>query len=178
MQVLAMTQQRQRSPQAIGQLALRLRSQAPAGKPAAQPSGRASISQAAVDPASPSAAHRHGDHSTIRPHRRRWLRRRLAPILLLLLSLGLNGCLKRISGTYRDSTNVVSLDFQRDGKVYAKIFGVPMVGDYEERGNKIIFKNAEGDIFIDIIDNDTLSMSHPLSSFTGEVQLKRQQGSN
>lgn len=94
--------------------------------------------------------------------------------IMLSLSLALSGCLRRISGTYRDSNNLVSLDFHRDGKVYAKVFGLPMVGDYEEKDNKIIFKNAEGDIFINIIDADTLSMSHPLSSFTGEIQLKRQ----
>ncbi|MEB3354969.1 MAG: hypothetical protein VKM34_12195 [Cyanobacteriota bacterium] len=69
---------------------------------------------------------------------------------------------------------MVSLDFHRDGKVYAKIFGVPMVGDYEEKGDKIIFKSDDGDVFIDIVDNDTLSMSHPLSPFTGEVTLRRQ----
>lgn len=106
--------------------------------------------------------------------RRLGLRRRLTPALVLVaVCLSLSGCLNRISGTYRDSNNAVSLDFHRDGKVYAKVFGVPMVGDYEEKDNKIIFKNADGDMFIDIIDADTLSMSHPLSSFTGEIRLKR-----
>lgn len=104
--------------------------------------------------------------------RPQWIAALLA--VLMAVSLGLGGCLRRISGTYRDSANLVSLDFQGDGKVYAKVFGVPMVGDYEEKGNKIVFKNAEGDMFIDIIDADTLSMSHPLSSFTGEIRLKRQ----
>lgn len=107
-----------------------------------------------------------------RSAQRRVLRLVIFPVLAI--SLALSGCLRRISGTYRDSSNLVSLDFHQDGKVYAKVFGVPMVGDYEEKDNKIIFKGDEGDIFIDIIDSKTLSMSHPLSSFTGEVQLKRQ----
>jgi len=48
------------------------------------------------------------------------------------------------------------------------------VGDFEEKDNKIIIKNKEGDMFIDIIDATTLSMTHPLSAFTGELRLKRQ----
>ncbi|MEB3271051.1 MAG: hypothetical protein VKJ44_05330 [Synechococcus sp.] len=101
--------------------------------------------------------------------------RRLGPlVLVLLLPLLLSGCLRRISGTYKDPASHVSLDFHRDGKVYAKVFGVPIVGDFEEKDNKIIIKNKEGDMFIDIIDATTLSMTHPLSAFTGELRLKRQ----
>ena len=108
------------------------------------------------------------------PGRGRPRLRRLGPLLLLLLPLLLSGCLRRISGTYKDPASHVSLDFHRDGKVYAKVFGVSIVGDFEEKDNKIIIKNNEGDMFIDIIDADTLSMTHPLSAFTGELRLKRQ----
>ncbi|MFM7312800.1 MAG: hypothetical protein ACKO0M_06495 [Cyanobium sp.] len=94
--------------------------------------------------------------------------------LLVLLPLLLTGCLRRVSGLYKDPSGQVSLDFHRDGKVYSKVFGVPMVGDYQEKGNKVIFKGDQGDIFIDIVDGNTLSMSHPLSAFTGELRLTRQ----
>ena len=32
------------------------------------------------------------------------------------------------------------------------MMGVPVVSDYQESGNKIIFKGAEGDTFVDIED--------------------------
>ena len=94
--------------------------------------------------------------------------------LTVLLTVVLTGCLRKVSGTYKDATNSVPLEFHGDGKVYAKIFGVPVVGSYEEKDGKIIFKGAEGDVFIDIVDAEILSMSHPLSPLTGELQLKRQ----
>ena len=100
--------------------------------------------------------------------------RRLRLLALLLVPLLLTGCLRRISGTYKDASGQVSLEFHRDGKVYAKVFGVPMVGDFEEKDNKILFKGPRGDLFIDIVDANTLSMSHPLSAFTGELRLIRQ----
>ena len=81
-----------------------------------------------------------------------------------LVPLLLTGCLRRISGTYKDASGQVSLEFHRDGKVYAKVFGVPMVGDFEEKDNKIIFKGPQGEMFIDIVDANTLSMSHPLKT--------------
>jgi hypothetical protein len=99
-------------------------------------------------------------------------RRGFFAAFVLLLLLG--GCLRKVSGTYQDSGNHVSLDFHNDGKVYAKVFGVPVVGSYEEKDNKIIIKQGQGDMLIDIVDSNTLSMSHPLSAVMGELQLKRQ----
>jgi hypothetical protein len=81
------------------------------------------------------------------------------------------GCTRRISGVYKDSTNLILLDFQPDGKVYSRIMGVPLVSDYQERGDKIIF----GDTFVDIIDSNTLSISHPFEELTGSFELKKQQ---
>jgi hypothetical protein len=49
--------------------------------------------------------------------------------------------------------------------------GVPLVSDYQERGDKIIF----GDTFVDIIDSNTLSISHPFEELTGSFELKKQQ---
>jgi hypothetical protein len=49
------------------------------------------------------------------------------------------------------------------------------VADYQERGNKIIFKGPEGDTFVDIVDANTLSIDHPLSQYTGKVELRKEQ---
>ena len=95
-----------------------------------------------------------------------------AATAVCLLLLG--GCMQRISGVYKDSRNIISLDFQSDGKVYTRMIGVPVVSDYEESGNKIIFKGADGDTFVDIIDANTLSIDHPLAEYTGKIELKKQ----
>ena len=95
-----------------------------------------------------------------------------AATAICLLLLG--GCMQRISGIYKDSRNIISLDFQSDGKVYTRMMGVPVVSDYEESGNKIIFKGADGDTFVDIIDANTLSIDHPLAEYTGKIELKKQ----
>ena len=97
----------------------------------------------------------------------------LATTALLLLLAG--GCIRKVSGVYKDSKNIMSLDFQSDGKVYSRIMGVPVVSDYEESGNKIIFKGPEGDTFVDIVDANTLSIDHPFSEYTGRIELKKQQ---
>lgn len=93
-----------------------------------------------------------------------------AALLLLLAS----GCIRRVSGTYKDANNIISLDFQSDGKVYSRIMGVPVVSSYEESGSKIIFKGAEGDTFVDIVDANTLSIDHPLAEYTGRIELKKE----
>lgn len=85
-----------------------------------------------------------------------------------------SGCIRKISGVYKDPNNFMSLDFQPDGKVYSRIMGVPIVSDYQERGNKIIFKGPEGDTFVDIVDKNTLSIDHPLAEYTGRIELKKQ----
>ncbi|WP_255020422.1 hypothetical protein [Cyanobium sp. WKJ7-Wakatipu] len=94
-----------------------------------------------------------------------------AALLLLLAS----GCIRKISGVYKDANNVMSLDFQPDGRVYSRIMGVPVVSNYEESGSKIIFKGPEGDAFVDIVDANTLSIDHPLAEYTGRIELKKQQ---
>ena len=93
-----------------------------------------------------------------------------AALLLLLAS----GCIRKISGVYKDANNIMSLDFQSDGKVYSRIMGIPVVSDYEESGSKIIFKGPEGDTFVDIVDANTLSIDHPLAEYTGRIELKKQ----
>lgn len=98
----------------------------------------------------------------------------LASVAALTLPL-LAGCIRKISGVYKDANNFVTLDFQPDGKVYSRFLGVPVVADYQERGNKIIFKGPEGDSFVDIVDANTLSIDHPLAEYTGKIELKRQQ---
>ena len=95
----------------------------------------------------------------------------VATALSLLL---LGGCFNRVSGVYKDPRSVISLDFQSDGKVYARVMGVPVVSDYQESGNKIIFKGPEGDTFVDIVDANTLSIDHPLAEYTGKIELKKQ----
>jgi len=95
-----------------------------------------------------------------------------AATAVCLLLLG--GCMQRISGVYKDSQNIISLDFQSDGKVYTRMMGVPVVSDYQESGNKIIFKGADGDTFVDIVDANTLSIDHPLAEYTGKIELKKQ----
>lgn len=97
----------------------------------------------------------------------------LATAALLLLLAG--GCIRKVSGVYKDPSNIISLDFQSDGKVYSRMMGMPAVLDYEERGNKIIFKGASGNTFVDIIDANTLSIDHPLSEYTGKIELRRQE---
>lgn len=94
-----------------------------------------------------------------------------ATVVCLLL---LGGCMHRISGVYKDSRNIISLHFQSDGKVYTRMMGVPVVSDYQESGNKIIFKGADGDTFVDIVDANTLSIDHPLAEYTGKIELKKQ----
>ena len=94
-----------------------------------------------------------------------------AALLLLLAS----GCIRKISGVYKDANNIMSLDFQSDGKVYSRIMGIPVVSDYEESGSKIIFNGPEGDTFVDIVDANTLSIDHPLAEYTGRIELKKQQ---
>lgn len=96
----------------------------------------------------------------------------LAAAALVLLITG--GCFRKVSGVYRDPNNIVSLDFQSDGRVYSRIMGIPVVSEYEESGSKIIFKGAEGDTFVDIIDAKTLSTDHPLAEYTGRIELKKQ----
>jgi hypothetical protein len=93
-------------------------------------------------------------------------------VLLLLIT---TSCTRRIAGVYKDSNNLMSLDFQPDGKVYSSIMGVPLVSDYQERGDKIIFEGPEGDTFVDIIDSNTLSINHPFEKLTGRFELKKQQ---
>ena len=95
----------------------------------------------------------------------------VATALSLLL---LGGCFNRVSGVYKDPRSVISLDFQSDGKVYARVMGVPVASDYQESGNKIIFKGPEGDTFVDIVDANTLSIDHPLAEYTGKIELKKQ----
>jgi hypothetical protein len=97
----------------------------------------------------------------------------LTTMALLLLLVG--GCIRKVSGVYKDSNNIISLDFQPDGKVYSRIMGIPVVSDYEESGSKIIFRGAEGDTFVDIVDANTLSIDHPLAEYTGKIELKKQQ---
>ena len=97
----------------------------------------------------------------------------LAASTVVLLLTG--GCIRRISGVYKDSNNFITLDFQPDGKVYSRIMGVPIVADYQEKGSKIIFKGPEGDTFVDIVDANTLSIDHPLAEYTGKIALKKQQ---
>ena len=48
-----------------------------------------------------------------------------AALLLLLAS----GCIRKISGVYKDANNIMSLDFQPDGRVYSRIMGVPVVSN-------------------------------------------------
>lgn len=96
----------------------------------------------------------------------------IAASALVLLLLG--ACMNRISGVYKDPRSLISLDFQSDGKVYARVMGVPVVSDYQESGNKIIFKGPEGDTFVDIVDANTLSIDHPLAEYTGKIELKKQ----
>ena len=67
-----------------------------------------------------------------------------AALLLLLAS----GCIRKTSGVYKDANNIMSLDFQSDGKVYSRIMGIPVVSDYEESGSKIIFKGPEGALLL------------------------------
>ena len=95
-------------------------------------------------------------------------------ISAIICSLLLCACGKQITGTYKDANSNMSLDFKDDGKVYAKLVGLPVVMDYEERDDKIVVHGSEGDMFIDIIDNKTLSISHPLSSLTEEFLLIRE----
>ncbi len=97
----------------------------------------------------------------------------LAAAALVLFITG--GCYRKVSGVYRDPNNIVSLDFQSDGRVYSRIMGIPVVSEYEESGSKIIFKGADGDTFVDIIDANTLSIDHPLAQYTGRIELKKQQ---
>lgn len=104
----------------------------------------------------------------------RSIRNSLLPVSVLGLLLT-GGCTRKISGVYKDSSNLMTLDFQSDGKVYSRIMGVPIVADYQERGNKIIFKGPEGDTFVDIVDANTLSIDHPLSQYTGKVELRKEQ---
>ena len=95
----------------------------------------------------------------------------VATALSLLL---LGGCFNRVSGVYKDPRSVISLDFQSDGKVYARVMGVPVVSDYQESVNNIIFKGPEGYTFVDIVDANTLSIDHPLAEYTGKIELKKQ----
>ena len=96
----------------------------------------------------------------------------LAATLIIALT---GGCIRKVSGVYKDVNNIVSLDFQSDGKVYSRFMGIPTVSSYEESGNKIIFKGTEGDTFVDIIDASTLSIDHPLAEYTGRIELKKQE---
>jgi hypothetical protein len=68
----------------------------------------------------------------------------------------------------------VSLDFNGKGTVYAKIFGATAVGSYQVKDDKVLFEREDGTMFIDIADGNTLSVSHAMSTFTGDLMLKRQ----
>lgn len=85
----------------------------------------------------------------------------------------LGGCFRKVSGVYKDSNNIMSIDFQSDGRVCSRIVGVPLVADHEESGNKIIFKGPEGDTYVDILDSNTLAVDHPLAGLTGRFLLKK-----
>jgi hypothetical protein len=52
----------------------------------------------------------------------RSIRNSLLPVSVLGLLLT-GGCTRKISGVYKDSSNLMTLDFQSDGKVYSRIMG-------------------------------------------------------
>jgi hypothetical protein len=97
----------------------------------------------------------------------------IAAAALLLIVLA--GCIRKVSGTYKDQNNIMLFDFQSDGKAYARIMGAPVVLDYQESGSKIILKGSQGDAFLNIVDGNTLSIDHLLADYTGRIELKKQQ---
>ena len=90
-----------------------------------------------------------------------------------LLLLILCGCSPKINGLYEDSNQIIKLDFKPSGKVYARIIGLPIISDYQEKDGKIIFTSNQGETFVDIINEKILSIDHPLSEYTGKIQLNK-----
>ena len=90
-----------------------------------------------------------------------------------LLLLILCGCSPKISGLYEDSNQIIKLDFKPSGKVYARIIGLPITSDYQEKDGKIIFTSNQGETYVDIINEKILSIDHPLSEYTGKIQLNK-----
>ncbi len=100
-------------------------------------------------------------------------KRIVASMSTTLLLLSLYGCTPKISGLYEDLNQIIKLDFKPSGKVYARIIGLPIISDYQEKDGKIIFTSNQGETYVDIINEKTLSIDHPLSEYTGKIKLNK-----
>ena len=83
---------------------------------------------------------------------------RLVLFLTLTFCLfALTGCTRRLSGTYTDEQNIVTLEF-RDGKAYMGTFlGNKSQLDYEVKGKDLILKAPQGNMVMHIEDDGSLS---------------------
>ena len=85
--------------------------------------------------------------------------RELASIQALItagLVLLLTACGSGLSGQYSDNSGIMQYDFKSDGKVYVTTLGIQSAGEYEIDDDKLIIRGNNGNMVLQIKEDDTL----------------------
>jgi len=72
------------------------------------------------------------------------------------LMLLLTACGSGLSGQYSDKSGIMQYDFKTDGKVYVTTLGIQSAGEYEIDDDKLIIKGNNGNMVLQIKEDDTL----------------------
>jgi hypothetical protein len=72
------------------------------------------------------------------------------------LVLLLTACGSGLSGQYSDNSGIMQYDFKSDGKVYVTTLGIQSAGEYEIDDDKLIIKGNNGNMVLQIKEDDTL----------------------
>jgi hypothetical protein len=74
-----------------------------------------------------------------------------AGFMLLLAACG-----SGLSGQYTDNAGIMLYDFKSDGKVYVTTLGIQSAGEYEIDDDKLIIRGNNGNMVLQIKEDDTL----------------------
>jgi hypothetical protein len=72
------------------------------------------------------------------------------------LALLLTACGSGLSGQYSDNSGIMQYDFKSDGKVYVTTLGIQSAGEYEIDDDKLIIRGNNGNMVLQIKEDDTL----------------------
>jgi len=72
------------------------------------------------------------------------------------LVLLLTACGSGLSGQYSDNSGIMQYDFKSDGKVYVTTLGIQSAGEYEIDDDKLIIRGNNGNMVLQIKEDDTL----------------------
>ena len=77
-------------------------------------------------------------------------------ILTMSWPLLMTACGSGLSGRYSDNSGIMQYDFRSDGKVYVTTLGIQSAGEYEIDDDKLIIRGKNGNMVLQIREDDTL----------------------